>query len=243
LITGSPQFDTQDDSGRGDGVSTIQQWRRQVSKGHSESDLLDFDLVDIDPILANTVTRLRAVLGADRSSNGSVILSTTDLHDLTSFILHRLLSLPPFTNLDPQSISSSEGLRYGVLIYMLIIHGPTYYSHANILSALVLHLKYHLGQLLSSVGRHDFLPIWLLSVGALASLGTDEEPWFRGRCVEVSIPLGACRWDVIETYLKRVLWVQSSVPAFQHMWEDIIAAASSFSPEQHDQPDHFKGVA
>ena len=92
LVTGSPQFDTQNNFGEGDGVCAIQQWQWQFSMENTNLYLLDFDVLGLDPILGNTVNRLRPIL---QMAEDPTVLSTTDLHDLTCFILRRLLSLPP----------------------------------------------------------------------------------------------------------------------------------------------------
>jgi hypothetical protein len=73
--------------------------------------------------------------------------------------------LPPLAGLDFLSTNTSECLRYGLSLYMFIIHGRTYYSHVNILNALVLQLEHYLGPLLSFIERQDSLFVWFLSVG------------------------------------------------------------------------------
>lgn len=233
LVTGSPQFDTQNDFGEGDGVCAIQQsqWQWQFSMENTNPELLDFDFLGLDPILGNTFKRLRSVL---QMTEDPIVLSTTDLHDLTCFILHRLLSLPPLTGSDSLSTNTSECLRYGVLLYMFIIHGPTYYSHAHVLHALVLQLQHHLGHLLS-FSKNDSLIVWFLSIGAVASLGTNESQWFRWRAAGISIVLGVRCWGDVEKHLKRVLWLKA-VPTwviFQHTWEDIIMPNSSLYNSAH----------
>jgi hypothetical protein len=229
LVTGLPQFDTQDDFGEGDGVSASPQWPRYFSIDNQNPDLLDFDAPGLDPILRNTLNGLRVVFGIFQTSDNPTSLSTTDLHDLTCFTLHRLLSLPPLIGLDSLSTNTSECLRYGVSLYMFIIHGPTYYSHANILNAIVLQLEYHLGPLLSIVEGQDSLIVWLLSVGAVASIGTSESQWFHERAATMSIALGIMCWDDVETHLKSVLWLETTNQGlFQQTWEETITTNSSF---------------
>lgn len=230
LVTGVPQFGTQNDFGEGDGVSAIPQWQCQFPMVNQNPNLLDIDTLGLDPILRNTFNRLRSVFCGFQASENPVILSTTDLHDLTCFILHRLLSMP---NLDAPLPNISECLRYGVSLYMFITHGPTYYSHVCILNTLVLQLEYHLCSLLSFVEGQESLVVWLLSVGAVASIGTSESKWFRERAAKVSTALGIQYWDHVETHLKKVLWLErTNEDLFQQIWEEIMT--SKFVVPQHD---------
>jgi hypothetical protein len=155
-----PQFETQDDFGLGDGISALQQWKCG-SVENRESNLLDVDALGLDPDLGNIVTRLRAVF------HDPLVLSATDLHDLTCFALHRLMSLPSPTNADSRSSNASKCLRYAIPAYMFIVHGATYYSHLHIINALIIQRQCHIGPLLLSTECENSLLIWLLSVGAV----------------------------------------------------------------------------
>jgi hypothetical protein len=202
-----------------------------------DPNLFDFDTLVFDPNVANIVNRLRSVFG-DSTSHAPVILSATDLHDLTCFALHRLLSLPPFT--DAQSSNTSECLRHAVAAYMFIVHGATYYSHIHILNALIIQLQFHLESLLSFGEHQDSLLLWYVSVGAVASTGTNESHWFRGKAVALSVALGLQCWDDVKTHLKRVLWLEArSQVLFQQVWEGILISNSSLhnmaTPENGEQ--------
>lgn len=182
--------------------------------------LLDFDALGLDPVLTNTLNCLRSVFCVSRKAQHTVALSTTHLHDLTCFTLHRLLSLPPLTRPDSLSTNTSECLRYGVSLYLFVIHGPTYYSHARILNNLVIQLKQYLYPLLSSEECQNPLFIWLLSVGAVASIGTNESHWFSERIAAASIALGVRCWEDIEKHLRRVIWLETNPPIlFQQTWD------------------------
>ncbi|KAE9366220.1 hypothetical protein N431DRAFT_352569 [Stipitochalara longipes BDJ] len=224
LVTGSPQFETQDDFGRGHGIYAIQQWQRPFLVEDRDLDLLDFDEVDLDPVLGNILNRLRSIF------HNSATLSTTDLHDLTCFTLHRLLSLPPLTGVDSRSLHTSGCLRFAISAYMLIIHGPTYYSHVHILNTFVIQLKSRLSSMLSLGECQHSLLIWLLSVGAVASTGhgTDESHWFRDQAGTISAALGIQHWDDIKLHLKRVLWLETrSQVLFQQIWEEILTSTTT----------------
>jgi hypothetical protein len=221
LVTGSPQFESQDDYGRGNGVCAVQQWQCDYPIGSFHHDLLDFGGLGIDHMLENTVTRVRSIFGAFQTTDNPVILSTTDLHDLTCFVLHRLLSLHPFT--DSCSANISECLRYGSSIYMFLVHGPTYYSHASILHSLSLRLKHHLDSLVSP-DTEDSLLLWLLSVGSAAAIRTSESRWFKERMTVQCANLGLRCWEDFKAHLKRVLWCERRPQGpFQQMWEEMNA--------------------
>lgn len=221
LVTGSPQFETQDDFGGGDGICAIPQWQCQPSVNKTDPGLVNFDALGLNPNLCNIVNRLRTIL------NDSSILSLNDLHDLTCFTLHRLFSLPPLTGDDFQHSNISECLRYAVSAFMFVVHGATYYSHAHILRVLVIELECHLDHLLSLEECQDSLLLWLLSVGAAASSGTDKSRWFRGKAAALSAALGIQCWNDVETHLKRVLWLATRPQVlFQQTWEEILTANS-----------------
>lgn len=227
LVAGSPQFDTQDDFGGGNGVSAIPEWQCQFAMENQNLDLLNLDTLGLDPIVANTVNRLRSVFNIFQTSDGALMLSTTDLHDLTCFMLHRLLSLPPLTGLDILSTATSECLRYAVSLYMFIIHGSTYYSHANMLNILLIRFEHHIDPLLSSSERQDSLLVWFLSIGAVASLGMNESQWFYERLTTISITLELKYWADVERHLKQVLWLETPLQIlFQQTWEEIIKSNS-----------------
>jgi hypothetical protein len=223
LVTCSPQFETQDDFGRGQGLRTIPPWNEGLNSLHSKSDSLMLDDIDLDPSVKNTLIRLHSTLGQNENSD---ILPTTDLHDLTCFVLHRLLGLPPLTGADSRSVARSECLRYGTSIYMFIVHGPTYYSHAAILESLVLQFRYHLEALNALDGLREPLLLWLFSVGAVACGGTYNGQWFNTQVAAVSTALGIRSWDEVEAHLKSVLWLERSRVLFQQTWEEIIASSA-----------------
>jgi hypothetical protein len=233
LVTGSPQFETQDDFGRGNGICALQQWQFPISIEDENQSLLDFDTLSLDPIVGNIANRLRSIL------HSPTTISATDLHDLTCFIIHRLLSLPPLASVDSPSSYTSECMRYAISAYMFIIHGPTYYSHLHVLNTLIIQLKFHLSLMLSLGGCQDSLLLWFLSVGVIASTGTNESRWFRIEARTVAEALGVQFWEDIEVHLRRILWLETrSRVLFQETLKEILASTSS--PEQllglHEQP-------
>ena len=224
LVTGSPQFEAQDDNGTGTGVSTIPQWRYEFPVEHHDADLLDLDSLGIDPVLSSVIMRARFIFGAFHLSERPQSLSNTVLHDLTCYTLHRLLNLHPFASLDSAlgCANISECLRISISMYMLIVHGPIYYSHAAILFSLLLKLKNNI-ESPAFADASESLILWILSVGSVAATGTYESNWFREQAAALCKKLNVRRWADLENHLKRTLWLESkSAALFQQMWEDMI---------------------
>ncbi|KAG0651509.1 hypothetical protein D0Z07_1534 [Hyphodiscus hymeniophilus] len=219
LVTCLPQFEAQDDSGAGDGVSTIQEWQLELPLDQDAS-FLDLSGLGIDPVVERTLTRLRCIFG-ERSSKHPGLMSTTDFHDLTCFILHRLLNLHPPTSVDPFSANTSECLRFGITIHMLTAHGPTYYSHANFLRSLLLQFKHHLEHL-DLLDAPDSFMLWSFSIAAVAAIGMNELHWFREQLSALFARLNLRYWEDFKTHLKKVLWLEArSEIWFQQLWEEI----------------------
>jgi hypothetical protein len=222
LVMGSPQFSTQDDFGCGDGIAPSPQWHLCATQLHPPPQYLD--QLDVDPSVANVLVRLRTIF---HDSNLSC-LSTTDLHDLTCFVVHRLLSLPTPAQDIPQPSILSECIRLSMALYMFIIHGPTYYSHAAILYSITVQLKTRLDCLTTQPLTHDALAIWLLSVGMVSSIGTPDYQWFMGQADSAKASLGLQTWEDILIRLKNVLWLEKHQGAalFQRQWGVVLAGAT-----------------
>jgi hypothetical protein len=225
LVMGSPQFLTQDDFGVGNGISTIKQWQCISPQELPDPDILKLGDLGLNPGLQNIITRLRIIFGQSRMpdlQNTPQILSTTDLHDLTCFVLHRLLLLPSPIETGSQSAIISECIRYATSIYMFIIHGPTYYSHAAMLNSLVIQLEYHVGSLISCIGLQDPLITWLLSVGTVASMGTDNSKFFTDQAITLLTVVDLQCWEHVRVRLESVLWLDSRCGwLFRQAWEEL----------------------
>jgi hypothetical protein len=185
---------------------------------------LEFAGLGIDAALANNLTHLRSILIGGQIFGSEATLSTTDLHDLTCFILHRLLSMPSFTHRCLPQNNISECLRYGVAIYMFLIHGPTYYSHAHLLASLVHQLKVYLAPVLRTATHNNSLLLWLLSVGSVASIGTSENEWFHANTTLISEAMALKCWDGVEAHFKEVLWFETEAQMlFRRLWGEVFA--------------------
>lgn len=219
LVTGSPQFGVQDDFGNGDGIAPIDLWLPALKTEHKPDipGLTDFH---IDFSLRDIQIRLGVILNPTVSSGAYI--STNDLHDLTCYVLHKLL-LPFPTELT----SISESFRYALATYMFIIHGPTYYSHAAILHNIVLQLRYHLQAAITSNKKDSSLLIWCLSVGMSASIGTDANDWFMTHATTLARSEGLETWESVESCLQSILAIDAQSKAIFHTaWQPMFNSSA-----------------
>jgi hypothetical protein len=226
VISQHPQFATQDDACKGEGIAPISQWYESTAHlQHSPSPHLDN--LDLDLDIRDTLSRLRMLFHEPQTVN----LSTTDLHDLTCFALHRLLAWSPPSQLHNMSEQyyTSESVRCATALYMLLVHGPTYFSHAMLQYNLVVRLKSALEHSLTElVFSHPSLAVWLLSVGMVASEEMLESLWFTTQAGKAS-SLVLSVWEDILENLKDILWSQTPLLeyTFRQKWEDVWAGIST----------------
>ena len=214
LVTGSPQFDVQDDFCNGDGIAPIDQWLSALKTEHNP-DLRGLANLDVDSSLKDILIRLRFILNPPISSGAN--LSTNDLHDLTCYVLHKLLL--PFA---AELRSESECLRYALAIYMFVIHGPTYYSHLAILHQIVLKLRGHIRPAMTSNNMDSSLLIWCFSIGMSASIGTEAQDWFIANAAPLTSSQGLENLDSVELYLQSILPLDARSKAMFHAaWQPI----------------------
>lgn len=211
ILTGFPQFETQDDLGAGDGISSISEW--YLSQPLSGP--VDIENLILDEPVANIFYRLRNLSHAAQQ----LPLSTTKFHDLTCFVVHRLL--PACSDL---SCSASTGvMRYALILYMLIIHGTTYYPHTLVLNqALAQFVKFYEQ---SELVFHTqcALQVWLLAIGMVASIGTSHYPRLAGKARTIAASMRMCTWDQVFIHVKSILWFDT-VPGetgFRPHWDAI----------------------
>ncbi|KAJ5904366.1 hypothetical protein N7504_006749 [Penicillium tannophilum] len=216
LIMGHPQFDTQDDVGLGDGIPCTPEWQLDPT---ALNDLSGFNNIDVDYDVWNVFIRLRSVL--ERSQR--MPFSPTQLHDLTCFVVHRLLLSTPNTE-NPQPSPITESLRYAIIIYMLIIQGPTYYSHAVIMNSMVTRFVECFKQLESAPRVYDSLDVWFISIGLLTSTGTPNYEWFIEKAQVVSASLQLNDFDDALVQIKSVLWLETPQgdENFRSHWDHVL---------------------
>jgi hypothetical protein len=216
LITGKPQFETQDDCGTERGIPSIPQWYLDPPIRRLYSSFLE-DLM-IDETIWNVFSRLRNVF-----ERAQVIpLSTTQLHDLTCFVIHRLL--PSASDLTISFASPlAECMRYGVILYTLVIHGTTYYPHTFMLDQILRRFETQLQILETELRAHDSLSVWLLTIGMAASTGTEHYHQLlrRARIVAASLQLNG--WQGVTTHIENVLWLKTlqDEQLFRPHWDNI----------------------
>ncbi|TFB05932.1 hypothetical protein CCMA1212_001362 [Trichoderma ghanense] len=237
LVMEAPQFPTKDDAGDGDGISAIPQW--QLASTGAETQDESLRTLDITPSMNNILSRLRSIFH-HHSWHSS--LTNTQLHDLTCFVVHKLLLLPPFTDAIsdadaiPLRLAASECLRYATALHMLIIHGTTYYSHVGLAKGIILQLRHHLLALQTKAAAwttdraHSSLEIWALSVGMVATAGNGlhrNHEWFVDQARASAAALGVSKWDDVVPHLQAILWARMpQEELFRQEWERAFVTTS-----------------
>ncbi|CAG8904570.1 unnamed protein product [Penicillium egyptiacum] len=201
LIMGHPQFETQDDFGIGNGIPPIPEW--QFDSTALDDQLFDLSTIEVDYAVKNVFNRLRNIFQRARK----IPLPATQLHDLTCFVIHRLLLSAPPTTIPPPS-PMTESIRYGIILYMFIAQGPTYYSHAVILNTIVIRFMEHLEPLASTPRVCDSLDVWFAAVGMVASAGTTHHRWFMKRAQDIAAALQLGDFSDTLVHIKTVLWLE-----------------------------------
>lgn len=226
LIMGHPQFTTQDDDGIGDGIPPIPEW--QLESTAMQDDLSELSSLDIDYPVWNVFRRLRNVF--QRAQR--IPLTSTRLHDLTCFVVHRLL-LSDTNTASPNSSPVTGCIRYAIILYMFIIQGPTYYSHAVIVSMVISRLMDYLRQLESTLRVYSSLDIWLLAVGMVASSGTTHYLWFveKAQSLTSSLQLSDCKDALVR--IKSVLWLEvlQVDDIFRPHWDAVLSIPNQEFPD------------
>ncbi|EKV04878.1 hypothetical protein PDIG_86790 [Penicillium digitatum PHI26] len=218
LIMGHPQFETQDDFGIGDGIPPIPEW--QFDSTVLDDQLFDLSNIEVEYAVKNVLSRLRSIFHRVRN----MPFQATQLHDLTCFVIHRLLLSAPATTISlPSPIT--ESIRCGVIIYMFIAQGPTYYSHAVILNTIMIRFMENLEHLTSISRVYDSLDVWFAAVGMVASAGTPHHRWFMSRAREIAVALNLENFDVILFHIKSVLWLEKpqSEDLVRSHWDNIFS--------------------
>ncbi|ETS74551.1 hypothetical protein PFICI_13035 [Pestalotiopsis fici W106-1] len=219
IVTGAPQFLTQDDeSGGAEGIGSIPQWRLASAFSDLPNRFLDNE--DLDPTLRSIMRRLHTIFHQPRQM---CPLTNLELHDLTCFVIHRLLLLPDFIGQDSKQSVTSECLRYALVLYLLIIHGTTYYSHHDLSNNLLLRLKGHLEALGKMEDTHGPLGLWIISVGMIASTNTAYRQWFTAQACIYAEALNLQTWADVLLRLDQILWIQSPQESlFRQKWQEIM---------------------
>lgn len=214
LIMRQPQFEAQDDFGRGNGlIPPIPEWQSSLVTASEEVWYLREDHCDLH--IMNVFIRLRNVF----HEANTVPLAPSRLHDLASFVIHRLLAATPGVHTTP-STPYSESIRYAIISYMFIIQGPTYYPHDAMLQDIMTQYIASLDKLDSSFHVHDALDVWLQAIGLVATAGTTDYQWFCNRRETITRSLALNTWEEVFLRIKRVLWLDfpNGEPIFRTHW-------------------------
>lgn len=218
LVMGHPQFSTQDDVGIGDGIPLVPEWQLDMSTDPYLQTTLD---LICDSEVRNVFARLRNVFNRARQ----LPLSSTRLHDLTCFVIHRLLATNPSSSSPSPSPPSpiTESIRHTTILYMFIIHGPTYYSHDFIMGTIATNLITNLIHLDSTSRFPVSLDVWFLAIGLVASSNTPNYQWFADRAQSIVHPLQIHSWDDVVMHVKTVLWLETpDDTVFRSHWDAIL---------------------
>jgi hypothetical protein len=213
LVMGHPQFSTQDDVGIGDGIPPVPEWQLDLSSNliHSNpSFLTTLDLIT-DLEVRNVFTRLHSAFTRAQK----IPFSSTRLHDLTCFVIHRLLLSAQDPTI-PSPSPMTECIRYAVILYMFIIHGPTYYSHAVIMNTMTTRLINNLRDLDPTPRFCESLDLWLIAIGLVAST--------------IAYSLLLETWNDAHMHIKSILWMENAQTAnvFRPHWEAIFSSDHNY---------------
>jgi len=228
LIMGHPQFEAQNDAGVGHGIPPVPEWQLDSTPLHD--DWPELNELDIDHEVRNVFMRLRSVF--QRAQR--IPFPSTRLHDLTCFVIHRLLLSASSAASQPSPLT--ECLRYATILYMFIIQGPTYFSHAVIFTRTLNQFMGNFEQLQATQNLDGPLDVWFLTVGMAASVGTPHYRWLAGKAKTTAAALDMAGWGDTLVRVKSVLWLetQQSECVFRPHWDAVFNEESQ--PEPPDIP-------
>ncbi|KAJ4338685.1 hypothetical protein N0V87_003809 [Didymella glomerata] len=120
-------------------------------------------------------------------------------------------------------LTTSGIIRHATVLYLLIIHGPTYFSHAHLQYATALKLQAQMEySWLNMLFNHGNLTLWLLSVGMVAAAGIPEGQWFTSQAHKAAEALDLRTWDDVVCRLRGIVWLDSAAAesSFQQKWQE-----------------------
>ena len=112
-----------------------------------------------------------------------------------------------------------------MVLYMLIIHGTTYYTHTELANNIIQQLKGHLQSLAGRIGNllFDSLQLWVLSVAIVSATDPTELQRLNLAAKIAANAMGLQTWDDVVIHLKRILWLESErAEVFRFQWDGIL---------------------
>ncbi|KAJ8112144.1 hypothetical protein OPT61_g5422 [Boeremia exigua] len=225
VVTQTPQFSTQNDDGSDEAIAPIPQWHQATGDVYDLNPvLLKIPLLEAD--ITDILCRLHSLFDSDQHT-----LSSNDLHDLTCYAVHRLLLWSPQPQSDgfPCDLAASGIVRHALVLYLLIIHGPTYFSHARLQYATALKLQAQMEySWFNMLLNHGSLALWLFSIGMIASEGTPEGQWFVNQARTACEILKLQTWDDVVLRLREIVWLDSraATHSFRQKWQEKFYSAN-----------------
>lgn len=213
IVTGEPQFETQDNSGRGNGIPVSPEWLLELPS--DTRDIRDFFEDPIEESVWDVFIRLRTIF----ASQSGLTMSSTQLHDINCFAIHRLL---PTTDDLQRAVASplTECLRYGIILYTLAIQGMTYYSHDFILDTLLSRFLCHMEILHSSDRSYTSADVWLAHVGMIASARTRHCLTFVDKIGEISQNMDLTEQEY-RNHVQNILWLDREDSPLSLHWSTV----------------------
>ena len=225
LITGHPQFETQTDAGLGHGIPPIPEWQLDSTTRYDH--LPGLSSVDVDAEVWNVFVRLRNVFQRTQT----IPFSSSQLHDLACFVIHRLLLSAPNPTNQPSPLT--ECVRYAAILYMFIIQGPTYFSHAVIFNQILGRFMEHFEQLQPAHSGDDSLEVWFLAVGMVASVHTPHYFRLSEKAGATAARKQLGTWTDVLVLIKTVLWLptEQAEANFRPHWDAVLDGRQSEPPD------------
>ncbi|KAI9150299.1 hypothetical protein HJFPF1_10058 [Paramyrothecium foliicola] len=222
LVSGYPRFSTQDDKGVGDGIPPIAEW--QADHQLLDKEVVDIIGCDVDQEVLNVLTRLRRIFQRAELTP----IQPTQLHDLTCFIVHRLLPTREGEAMNEQTLIT-ECIRDAILLFMFVTQGPTYYSHTVILDTIIARQMANINLLDSGKCERNSLDVWFVAIGLVAAVESLQYQWWIERATSIALQLGIGSWLEVLCHIKSILWLQTphGEKSFQIHWDPMLRALSS----------------
>ncbi|EAQ86139.1 hypothetical protein CHGG_07392 [Chaetomium globosum CBS 148.51] len=201
------------------------EWQLSLNATHEAPP--ELTLLEIDEDVKEVFIRLRSVFQRAQQTP----FTSTRLHDLAGFVIHRLL--PSAQDMANETEPLTECARYAIILYMFIMQGPTYFTHVVIFNQILGRFAGHLQRRgHDAQDTQDPINVWFLAVGMVASTGTPHYAWFRDTARAIAVPLQLRTWDDASNHIKNMLWLETrqGEGIFRPHWDAIFDGTDSPQP-------------